>query len=231
MCAMAARLTGIGWVTKFVLVPAALAALGFYVIGPRIGVARGGTKLQPADNSTRGFVTEPAACGSTPKPLDHAPEGVQVTTRPTQGDAPNLGQDFRTQVLQRLRILRRLRSQESGVTRNRLRAWPRRQRIPHRTTAAAQAMPAATQPDAGTTGSTTRWLSLSSKVIPQAANWLVSGFSSKGCSRPLPFARLAILALVMAGCRGGQARPDAARSRQISTCPRDEPVSIPVSNR
>jgi hypothetical protein len=94
---MAGRLTPIGWIAKFIVVPAALGALGFYVIGPRIGAIKPAAKVLPGLGGESGTPapTEPAVPSETktPKLQDHPPDGVQVSVRPTTGNAPNLGQD------------------------------------------------------------------------------------------------------------------------------------------
>lgn len=88
---MASRLTPIGWIAKFLIAPAALGALGFYVIGPRIGAVRPAPHLPiPIPTPLSG---QDAKAGPSPEVQDSPPAGVDVSVKPSSGGAPNLGQD------------------------------------------------------------------------------------------------------------------------------------------
>jgi hypothetical protein len=95
---MASKLTPVGWIAKFLLVPAACVALGYFVVGPRIGSApraKSATSetAAPADASQN---DAPASAATPPAP-EHKktppPPDVSVGVRPIDPDAPNLGGD------------------------------------------------------------------------------------------------------------------------------------------
>ena len=94
---MASRLTPIGWITKFLVVPAALAAVGFYVIGPRIGAPdKSAPKKVESQDDSGGITTAdaPSAPSSnSPSVQNSAPDGAQVTVHPARTTNPTLGQD------------------------------------------------------------------------------------------------------------------------------------------
>ena len=91
---MASRLTPIGWIAKFLAVPAALGAVGFYLLGPRIGAVRPAPRL-PIPLPISGSSSDDKPTGAAVQ--DSPPSGVEVTVKPASstnpGSGPNLGQD------------------------------------------------------------------------------------------------------------------------------------------
>jgi len=92
---MATRLTPIGWISKYLVLPAGLAAVGFFLIGPRIGTSAASKKpdMRMSDDAG-GFLTTPSST-TTPSNAESSSREPNPSSKPIldKDKDPNLGAD------------------------------------------------------------------------------------------------------------------------------------------